>query len=181
MYIKTVEFYFHAEKESKIRIFDPIVYHRNEKFPNRTVPYFPLMTLHAHASGFDITFENEKQKYRASALIRQYAIFDLKTKKFIRTKEEHYKESNIEKIPYDKRSTFLYDFINGFPLNKEDNNIVWIDSETSIAHDLEPSKQRLNVYIYKCYCKENGQEVTEKTKEKDTRRWSFTRANDINP
>jgi hypothetical protein len=61
IYAKTIEFYFHEEEGS---IKDPIVYHRNGKygallpFP----PYFPMMSLHAHMSGFDITFESEEGK-----------------------------------------------------------------------------------------------------------------------
>ena len=135
IYIKTVEFYIHPEEDSPIRNTidpDPIVYHRDYRkgmFPCRKLPYFPLMTLHAHVSGLDITFENEKRKYRASALIRAYAIYDMSTKSFIKTKKK-YKEGEA---PYDNRSTYLYDFINGFSLiegNK--NNIVWIDQAVSV-------------------------------------------------
>ena len=45
IYIRTVEFYFHSEKNDGIH--DPIVYHRNGRILE-SVPYFPLMTLHAH-------------------------------------------------------------------------------------------------------------------------------------
>ena len=41
------------------------------------------MALHAHNSGIDITFENEKMKYRASALIREYEVFDIKSHNFL--------------------------------------------------------------------------------------------------
>lgn len=70
IYIKTVEFYFHSETENGVH--DPIVYHRNKN--EQEIPYFPLMTIHAHNSGFDITFESERDKYRASALIRSYEV-----------------------------------------------------------------------------------------------------------
>ena len=92
VYVKTVEFYFHAENDSPIKVYDPIVYHRNGRL-GREVPYFPMLTLHAHMSGFDITFENPSLKYRASALIREYAIYDENAKTFIKTKEEHKKDS----------------------------------------------------------------------------------------
>lgn len=69
VYIRTVEFYFHSERTDGVH--DPIVYHRNGRGMEK-IPYFPLMTLHAHNSGFDITFESEKGEYRASALIRAY-------------------------------------------------------------------------------------------------------------
>ena len=84
IFIHTAEFYYHEELSHKgLQIKDEIVYHRNEKFHNRQVPYFPLMTLHSHWSGFDITFENPQKKYRASALIRKYAVFDFVEKKFV--------------------------------------------------------------------------------------------------
>ena len=160
VYIKTVEFYFHAENDSPIKVYDPIVYHRNGRF-GREVPYFPPLTLHAHMSGYDITFENTSLKYRASALIREYAIYDMKAKAFIRTKEEHKKESNKDKIPYDGRSTFLYDFINGFSLTGEQNDIAWEDDVTTISHDLKvPSKPRVNVKKYICTYNDTGEETT---------------------
>ena len=77
IFIRTVEFYFHSEKDDGVH--DPIVYHRNGR-DLEIVPYFPLMTLNAHNSGFDITFENETLHYRASALIRSYEIKDKKGK-----------------------------------------------------------------------------------------------------
>ena len=182
IYIKTVEFYFHPEEDSPLRNTidpDPIVYHRDYRkgmFPCRKLPYFPLMTLHAHVSGLDITFENENLKYRASALIRAYAIYDMSTKSFIETKKK-YKEGEA---PYDDRSTYLYDFINGFSLiegNKD--NIMWIDKATDVPHNLK-SSQRENVYRYKYeYKRDREEEIMEKLEEKDNRQWSFTRTNDI--
>ena len=181
VYIKTVEFYFHAENDSPIKVYDPIVYHRNGRF-GRDVPYFPLLTLHAHMSGFDITFENPTLKYRASALIREYAIYDVKAKAFIKTKEEHKKGYNKDKIPYDNRSTFLYDYINGFSLTGEKNDIAWEDDATIIDHELRTSsKPRVNVKKYICTYKDTGEEVLQKLKENDNRPWNFTRIYDIWP
>lgn len=71
VFIKTVEFYFHSEKPDGVH--DPIVYHRDGRGLDK-VPYFPIMTLHSHDSGFDITFESEAKKYRASVLIRAYEV-----------------------------------------------------------------------------------------------------------
>lgn len=182
IYIKTVEFYFHPEEDSPLRNTidpDPIVYHRDYRkgmFPCRKLPYFPLMTLHAHVSGLDIAFENERLKYRASALIRAYAIYDMSTKSFIKTKKK-YKEGEA---PYDNRSTYLYDFINGFSLIEENkDNIMWIDKVTDVPHNLK-SSQRENVYRYKYeYKRDREEEIMEKLEEKDNRQWSFTRTNDI--
>ena len=185
IYIKTVEFYIHPEEDSPIRNTidpDPIVYHRDYRkgmFPCRKLPYFPLMTLHAHVSGLDITFENENLKYRASALIRAYAIYDMSTKSFIETKKK-YKEGEA---PYDDRSTYLYDFINGFSLiegNK--NNIVWIDKATDVPHNALKTSSRENVYKYDYeYKGKRDVEIMEmkKPKEKDIRQWRFTRTNDV--
>ena len=185
IYIKTVEFYFHPEEDSPIRNTidpDPIVYHRDYRkgmFPCRKLPYFPLMTLHAHVSGLDITFENENLKYRASALIRAYAIYDMSTKSFIKTKKKYKKGE----APYDDRSTYLYDFINGFSLiegNK--NNIVWIDKATDVPHNALKTSSRENVYKYDYeYKGKRDVEIMEmkKPKEKDIRQWRFTRTNEI--
>ena len=63
IYIRTVEFYYYEEEESKNQIQDPIVYHRNGRFPGRDLPPFPMMSLHAHWSGYDITFEEYIDSY----------------------------------------------------------------------------------------------------------------------
>ena len=161
IYIHTVEFYFHSETGSPYDIQDPIVYHREGKYEGRRVPYFPVLSLHAHASGYDITFENGDLKYRASALIRAYSIYDVKEKRFLDTQKEG--------RHWDDRSTYLYDFINGFPI---DGNrfIEWIDAEQTCPHEVKEPTPRRNVFTY-----ENGK----KTDKKDLRPWSFSRTKDI--
>lgn len=161
IYIHTVEFYFHSEIGSPYDIQDPIVYHREGKYEGRRVPYFPVLSLHAHASGYDITFENGDLKYRASALIRAYSIYDVKEKRFLDTQKEG--------RHWDDRSTYLYDFINGFPI---DGNrfIEWIDAEQTCPHEVKEPTPRRNVFTY-----ENGK----KTDKKDLRPWSFSRTKDI--
>ena len=144
IYIRTVEFYFHDERNVPNAIKDPIVYHRNGKFPQQRVPYFPPMSLHAHTSGFDITFENEQKQYRASALIRTYDIYDTKANKWI-----------VEK---DNRSTFLYYYLNGFSLQGP-YSVKWKDEAQQVFHP-KASKRR-NVFEYN----ENG----EKTNRPDMR------------
>ena len=162
VYVKTVEFYFHAEEGSLFNSSDPIVYHRSDRFPDINLPYFPILTLHAHVSGFDITFENEQYKYRASALIRAYSIYDVQKETFIRNEKG--------KI-YDDRSTFLYNYLNGFSLDGR-NEISWIDEESEIAHVIAEPSPRRNVFVYV-----DGK----KTSKRDERPWSFTRVNDIEP
>ena len=68
IYIHEIEFYFHSENESESNIYDWAMYHRG---PN--VDYFPVVSLHPHRSGIDVTFEREGA-YRASFLIRIYKI-----------------------------------------------------------------------------------------------------------
>lgn len=160
VYIRTVEFYFHDESELPEAIKDPIVYHRNSPKSDRPVPYFPLMTLHAHVSGFDITFENEEQRYRASALIREYSIFDIRQNKFLIFNG---KERN-------DRSTYLYDYLNGFSLSGGTSYIRWID-ETHEQHQQLIQKKRRRVFRYRAIDGLHNQ--FEKTNLPDERQWSF--------
>ena len=135
VYIRTVEFYYHDESNKVDAIKDPIMYHRNGRYKDCTdVPYFPLMTLNVHGSGYDITFENESQCYRASALIREYSIYDCKLRKFL----------ILNNKLRDERSTFLYDYLNGFSLNVKPN-IAWVDDEHKQQKDLLQTT-RLRVY-----------------------------------
>ncbi len=128
------------------------------------------MTLHAHTSGYDITFENgEKgEKYRASALIRKYEVHivenDGKTKEIL-----------------EERSTYLYDYLNGFPLLGE-THIAWKDKDENSEFAIE-RKKRKNVYKYRKG--EDGEYVfdvdKDGKKEKDGRLWSFSKKVDKKP
>ena len=163
VFIRTVEFYFHSENENGIH--DPIVYHRNGKdFVN--VPYFPLMTLHAHSSGFDITFESETEQYRASALIRTYEVKDKDGKYLVWNKEKSMFDETTE-YGYNTQSTYLYALLNGFSLGNS-NNVKWIDAprkQSSSAME----KKRQNVYQFD----------SERNKVKCNRNWSFTRIEQV--
>lgn len=153
VYIRTVEFYFHDETDAPGAIKDPIMYHRNDKGTGGDTPYFPPMSLNTHTSGIDITLENEAQKYRAAALIREYSIFDTGKGNFLLLKNG----------TRDDRSTFIYNYLNGFPIDGT-STIKWVDAPT----DFRPAliqKPRKNVFVY-----ENG----EKTTTPDSRPWSFS-------
>lgn len=171
IYIRTVEFYFHSEIDSASSIKDPIVYHRNNRYIDGVVPYFPLMSLHAHASGFDITFENEKEEYRASALIRAYEVWDVKQKQYV-CYDKNTKKFRLHKDNEDEwngQSTYLYDFLNGF----DADGIIWKDAKTNLSIELKVSK-RQGVYM------SNDQNnyspiIIDGHKIPDNRRWSFTR------
>lgn len=144
IFISKVEFYYHEEKEVPgVRLTDDIVYHRDGRFLERKVPYFPIMTLHSHWSGFDITFEKEAGHYRASALIRKYVVLDLKEMRFIELKTSGEKLGALKRLKYppvgevvyhdvpviDKRSTYLQYFLNGFSMDGTNTNIEWCDIE----------------------------------------------------
>lgn len=168
IYIQTVEFYFHSEKEDGIK--DPIVYHRNGNGLDE-VPYFPLMTLHAHISGFDITFENPTLQFRASALIRAYEI---------KSKDGKYLYWNVSKKAFEKsdtykyntQSTYLYSFLNGFVLTDKvetpEQQITWIDSPWEKHIDFQPEKRRIPPKAIKKWGYKNNE-----------RKWSFSRKDKV--
>ena len=161
VFIKTVEFYFHSEKPDGVH--DPIVYHRDGRGLDK-VPYFPIMTLHSHDSGFDITFESEAKKYRASVLIRAYEV---------KYNEEYLEWNKKDKYishptyKFNTQSLYLRKLLNGFSLIK-DNEIQWKDEprEQSV---LPIKKKRRNVYQY--------DRAGNKTK--CDRFWSFTRVEQV--
>ena len=105
VYIRTVEFYFHSEKDNGVH--DPIVYHRNGRDLEQ-VPYFPFMSIHAHNSGFDITFEKVAE-YRASALIRSYEVIT-KDGSFLKWEKVGDKSLFVQhnRYEYNTQSTCLY-------------------------------------------------------------------------
>ncbi len=143
IFISKVEFYYHEEEEVPgDRLTDDIVYHRNGRFRKRKVPYFPIMTLHSHWSGFDITFEKEAGHYRASALIRQYVVLDIQERRFIKLRtsgkeliefkrNEEYPlvgEADFQDTPViDDRSTYLQYYLNGFSMDGDNSRVEWCD------------------------------------------------------
>ena len=173
IFIRTVEFYCHYEGDKKDLPKDPIVYHRNGHYVEGEVPYFPLMSFHAHSSGYDITFENQDLQLRSSALIRAYEVYDIKQKKwlFYDTKDRVFKLTDITRV--NKQSTYLYNFINGFG----GNNIEWVDTPIPAQHHDLKSAPRQNVYKYDMHenkiADANGKYI------KDDRKWSFTRLDEI--
>lgn len=167
VYPTTVEFYFHAETGA---VKDPIVYHRNNKYVDGDIPYFPLMTLHAHDSGYDITFENPGKKYRASVLIRKFQIWDVKQKCWLKwgTEKQKFRRyiENSDRTPINTQVLYLKYLLNGFPINGE-CLVSWVDAKEVIILNEIDSKPRKGVYEYDA--KGNKQTT------KDTRPWSFSR------
>jgi len=175
VYIRTVEFYFHSEETHGIH--DPIVYHRNGR-DLKAAPYFPLMTLHSHNSGFDITFEKEG-KYRASVLIRAYEIIDkdgfyLKWEKIKKDEKDKYMFVSHIDYQYNTQSTYLKAVLNGFPLGN-DNGIKWIDSPRESKENL--GKPRQNVFLSESEWEYKP--IEKPIKKKCERKWSFTREEQV--
>ena len=174
IFIRTVEFYCHNEGGENDLPKDPIVYHRNGRYVEGEVPYFPLMSFHAHASGYDITFENKDLQLRSSALIRAYEVYDVLQKAFLHydRKKKLFVSCNDSKDRVNKQSTYLYDFLNGFG----GDNINWKDTPIPKQHqELKPAN-RQNVYNYK-YDWDKKDWIKQSTK--DVREWSFTRLDEI--
>ena len=140
------------------------MYHRNhtkeEIEEPYEEPYLPLMSIYMHSSGYDITFENEEQEYRASALIREYSIYDVEQKEFLRLTSKG--------MFRDERVLYLKYYLNGFSLNGKPS-IVWVDDEHFPQSNLLQNARK-GVYIIK-----DGK----KTTEKDKRQWSFKLNEDI--
>lgn len=165
VYIRTVEFYFHSEEKG---VKDPIVYHRNGR-NLEVIPYFPLMSLHAHQSGIDITFENEKKQYRASALIRSYEVKNKDEKYLVWSKDKFLESAEYN---YNTQSTYIYDLLNGFALGDE-NGIRWGDESRAQTKDII-EKTRQNVY------QSEDEMVYKPIKDKRcNRKWSFTREEQV--
>ena len=164
VYIRTIEFYYHDESDKPDAIKDPIMYHRNHTKKEiegpYEEPYLPLMSIYMHSSGYDITFENEEQEYRASALIREYSIYDVEQKEFLRLTSKG--------MFRDERVLYLKYYLNGFSLNGKPG-IVWVDDEHFPQSNLLQNARK-GVYIIK-----DGK----KTTEKDKRQWSFKLNEDI--
>ena len=175
IFIRTVEFYCHYEGDKKDLPKDPIVYHRNGHYVEGEVPYFPLMSFHAHASGYDITFENKDLQLRSSVLIRAYEVYDVLQKMFLHYDREKklFVSCNDSKDRVNKQSTYLYDFLNGF----SNNNIKWVDAKWAKSEDLKiKPAPRQNVHNYE-YEKDKKAWIKQSTK--DLRKWSFTRLDEI--
>ena len=178
IYLRTVEFYCHCESENSKMPKDLIVYHRNERYMDGDVPYFPLMAFHAHASGIDITFENKKLQLRSSALIRAYEVYDVQRDIFLTydTKSRKFVECKEAKKRVNTQSTYLYYFLNGFI----GDSVKWEDreSEWKGVKNIKVAPRK-NVFEYneKGDIKEdiNGKKI------KDERAWSYTRLEDLKP
>ena len=147
IYPTTVEFYFHSEDKDGVH--DPIVYHRNNKYVKGEIPYFPMFTLHAHDSGYDITFENPAEKYRASVLIREYQVWDKKQSCWLKwdTTKQQFCACLKGQNPINKQVLYLKYILNGFTMSSG-SLIDWIDATERLKPSEIDSKPRQNVPLY---------------------------------
>ena len=187
IYPTTVEFYFHSENENGVH--DPIVYHRNNKYVHGNLPYFPMFTLHAHDSGYDITFENAKEGYRASVLIRAYQVWDVKHSCWLKwdTTEQQFRAYLLkDKTPINTQVWYLKYLLNGFTMGSG-SLIDWIDATELIELSEKDGKPRHNVpkYEYKPEKKKFDKLIKGHNKDNKplyepcNRAWSFSRKESI--
>ena len=160
IYLQRVEFYFHSEKPKGIH--DPIVYHRDNYAVEGSLSYFTPITFHAHASGFDIAFENPTEQYRASALIRAYEIFDEQKQQYLKVSDGKFVYCDAPFI--NTQSTYLYSILNGFG---DAGEIKWVDAPRPI----NTIKQNTRKGVYVGYKWSN-----EQYDEPRARKWSFERS-----
>ncbi len=134
-----IELYYHEEGEGRFK--DPIMYHTNDRkvwgkenyFEDRGIdglPYYPIGNLNPHTSGIDITFENAKERYRASFLMREYKVT--------------YEGGKTVRVV---NSTEIYDdmLLNGITLDNADW-VEWCDGSDEVEVE---RKWRRNVPMYR--------------------------------
>ena len=136
IYPEEIEFYYHEEDENGLK--DPVMYHTDDH-EKKPTPYFPLCALNFHASGLDVTFENQEKRCRASFLIRGYKVCDFDGTKWIETKL------------FEGRSTYIYeDMLMNAPVFNG-ITIKWHDVPSTVDPSWKPTKDiRKNVASYRC-------------------------------
>ena len=143
-----------------------------------TLPYFPMFTLYPNRSGVDVTFENKKQKTRASFLIRGYEYKDVGGKpeeieEYVNTESSSLKVDTEGNIIEHFRPQYLWEDLFGNASIDKSLIIKWVDGPHNYDEsDIIPS-ERLNV---KALEGENRSErLNVKALEGENRRmWRFT-------
>lgn len=136
-----IELYYHEEEPDGIK--DYIMYHTNAhpsrsrifKLNNNSFPYFEFGNFNLHQSGVDVTFENEKKKYRASFLIRSYRV--------LKTEDGLYPKNDDTK--YDPHSTRIFDdmFYSGYGNTK----IEWVSTDRKGGKVVQYPRKNVAKYI----------------------------------
>lgn len=136
-----IEFYFHQEDGF---VKEPQMYHKG------ALPYFPMFTLCPNRSGVDVTFENKKQKTRASFLIRGYEYKDVGGKpeeieEYVNTESSSLKVDTEGNIIEHFRPQYLWEDLFGNASIDKSLTIKWVDGPHNYDEsDIIPS-ERLNV------------------------------------
>ena len=146
VYLHTIEFYYHEEKETVDEFKDCIVYHRNRNSRDPK-PAFKIGTLNAHQSGIDITFEDNSNvadpAYRASALIRCFKVKDLKDGKWV--EREFSKPKDKARPTVEAYPTHLYEYLFMQQI-LTDVCVKWVD--TPVVNEDVYTGRRVNVFEY---------------------------------
>ena len=146
VYLHTIEFYYHEEKETVDEFKDCIVYHRNRNSRDPK-PAFKIGTLNAHQSGIDITFEDNSNvadpAYRASALIRCFKVKDLKDGKWV--EREFSKPKDKARPTVEAYPTHLYEYL-FMQQVLTDVCVKWVD--TPVTEESLHTGPRINVHKY---------------------------------
>lgn len=136
-----IEFYFHQEDGF---VKEPQMYHKG------ALPYFPMFTLCPNRSGVDVTFENKKQKTRASFLIRGYEYKAVGGKpeeieEYVNTESSSLKVDTEGNIIEHFRPQYLWEDLFGNASIDKSLTIKWVDGPHNYDEsDIIPS-ERLNV------------------------------------
>ena len=174
VYIHTVEFYYHEEKQGGLR--DWIVYHKNP-FKGKPKDAFPLGTFNSHQSGVDITFEDQtpglkNPGYRASMLIRSFRVTTGDNKDYMQFGKypDHVKNHQFQDVEF--FPTHLYDYL-FMQAPIDDISISW--KEDPQKYGPVYAGQRINVFDYKF--KDDGSDTKSPEKDDkklDHRKWAFS-------
>lgn len=165
-----IELYYH-EEEGEIK--DYIMYHISDRTNSKIkqfegeLPYFEFGSFNFHLSGVDVTFENPKEKYRASFLIRSYRVLKIENGLY----------PDDDKTKYDPHPTHIFDdMFYGGVLGTE---IVWIPTDKKNGTlDAEPLT-RINVAVCEKPDVKTKAEIMEEDYLKDPNKYIKVKVNEM--
>ncbi len=175
IYCTSIEFYYHECKEAQLddasRITDYIMYHIKDitttELPKDWRDSVLIAgSLHAHKSGVDVTFEDSKDRFRASILIREFVVIE--------------DDKHVHIAP-EKHSTFIiHELLEGIPIHVQGKPMrtQWIDlpliAEVSIKCCARTGVPESELKT------ENGTSTLVKHKDSDDdRQWQFKRQDSL--
>lgn len=178
IYLRTMEFYYHEEDGTEK---DPIMYHRNNYHVAGEIPYFTPLSFNSHDTGVDITFENEKERIRASVLIRAYEVWDCYKECWLvwnkDPKEQQFQPYKDGLPKYNTQSMYVKKFLNGFSSTGE-ADITWV-SVNFDEKQIPKKTKRQGIYEYEKEPYAIGKWKRKEPKEREKKDWAYKRENDI--